>query len=161
MSKHLPRSELRGTPASPWCCGTARYSIGAMSRDTRLVVGVRCRFGELPEVEALLDTGAEWTLIGGELAELLAEECPREHDDEKPLLMSTRDGHVRGIFYRVLVRLIADSGSSLEVSASVLLARDWQRAPVLGYRGFLERIRIALDPGDAGEPARWFFGSSA
>lgn len=160
MSKLPRRSELQGTPASPWCCGAARCSTGTISGGAPLVLGVRCRLGESLEVEALLDTGAEWSLIGGELAEVLAEECPREHDDEKPLLMSTRVGSVRGVFHRVPVTLIADTGASLEVSASVLLAKDWRLWPVLGYRGFLERIRIALDPGDVDEPARCFFGSS-
>ncbi|WP_437301406.1 hypothetical protein [Sorangium sp. So ce426] len=58
------------------------------------------------------------------------------------------------------VLLVAERGESLTVSGSILIAPGWIGPVVLGYRGFLERLRFALDPG-CGPDDAWFFFSSA
>jgi hypothetical protein len=41
----------------------------------------------------------------------------------------------------------------------VLLAPEWEGPPVLGYRGLLERIRFALDPGVTDADQWMYFGA--
>lgn len=71
--------------------------------------------------------------------------------------MDTRFGKVLCFLHRVNVTLVADEGKDLLVPSSVLLSPDWGGPPVLGYRGFLERIRFGLDPGDYACQDQWFF----
>ena len=50
------------------------------------------------------------------------------------------------ILSRTRILLLACEGTSLEVEAATLVHPDWVGPSILGYRGFLERLRIALDP---------------
>jgi hypothetical protein len=146
-----------GEPRPPWCIGAARFDVGINTNGARLIVAARCRLGTL-ETEAMLDTGAEWSIFGGELAEALE----RDADDERlPIPMDTRLGRVDSRLYRLDIALLADEGEDLRISASVLLAPSWEGPPVLGYRGFLERIRFGLDPGHGNAEEQWFFFGSA
>jgi hypothetical protein len=145
-----------GEPSPPWCIGAARFNVGTNRNGARLMA--RCRLGTL-ETEALLDTGAEWSIFGGELAEALERDA---NDERLPIPMDTRLGRVDGRMYRLDIALLADEGEELRVSASVLLAPSWEGPPVLGYRGFLERIRFGLDPGHGNSEEQWlFFGSAS
>jgi hypothetical protein len=45
-----------------------------------------------------------------------------------------------------MLTILADDGESLEVQATVFVSRDWPAGTFLGYSGFLERIRFAVDP---------------
>ena len=105
-------------------------------------------------IPALFDTAAEWSLIGGDIAEALEEEA--EYDGWE-MSMDTRFGKVHCRLHRLDVTLVADEGEDLRVASSVLLSSDWEGPPVLGYRGFLERIRFGLDPGDYDRHDQWFF----
>jgi hypothetical protein len=146
-----------GEPQPPWCIGAARFDVGINRNGARLIVAARCRLGTL-KTEALLDTGAEWSIFGGELAEDLEQEADEESRD---IVMDTRLGCVDSRLYRLDVALLADEGDDLVISASVLLAPSWEGPPVLGYRGFLERIRFGLDPGLGNSEEQWFFFGSA
>lgn len=54
--------------------------------------------------------------------------------------------------------LLADRGRDLVFEATLLLAREWDGPPVLGYTNALDRLRFALDPGVVPGEARWYFG---
>jgi hypothetical protein len=41
---------------------------------------------------------------------------------------------------------MADEGESTEVEATFFVSKDWIGPTFLGYSGFLDRIRIAIDP---------------
>ena len=88
-------------PSAAWSGGAAQYWTEREAHDQVLVVAARCRLGEL-EVEdlALLDTGAEWSVIGGELAELVLGQA---HDTGDSITMSTRLGRVKGRLHRLSV----------------------------------------------------------
>ena|SRR5215471_2332109 len=43
--------------------------------------------------------------------------------------------------------IFAEQGESLNIEASVFVAADWYLGNFLGYTGFLERLRFAVDPG--------------
>lgn len=139
----------------PWAIGAALYDIDKeIAPGQSLVVGVRCRFGSLEaEVRALLDTGGQWSVIDGELGEILEDDLG---DAERPLRMSTRHGSLDGTLHRMMVHLLADRGECISVEASVVVIPAWPGPPVLGYRGFLERLRFALDPG-CWDGNQWFY----
>jgi hypothetical protein len=150
------RPVREGEPRRPWCIGSARFDVSINGNGGRLIVAARCRLGTL-ETVALLDTGAEWSIFGGELAEDLEQAA---EDEGRDVVMHTRLGRVGSRLYRLGVVLLADDGEDLHTSASVLLSRGWEGPPVLGYRGFLERIRFAIDPGGGNSDEQWlFFGS--
>jgi hypothetical protein len=121
-------------------------------------VAVKCRIGSLKATDlALLDTGAEWTVVGGDTAKILGDEIgsPSDH-----IVISTRLGRVKGALYRINVTLVAEQncGKDLTVDGCVFVSEEWEGPTVLGYRGFLERIRVALDPGVKVDEQTIFFG---
>ena len=87
-----------------------------------LTVAARCRISGIGNVElALVDTGAQWSLFGGELADI-ARECGS--DMGWSLKYSTRLGVFDARCYRLDIELVADEGQDLVVDASVLLAPE-------------------------------------
>ncbi len=91
---------------------------------------------------AQLDTGAAWSVLDGEIAEalgLLEQAGPT-------VTLSTRSGTVRGKLIRSSLTIVADEGESCEVDATLFVSRDWAYGNFVGYSGFLERIRFAVDP---------------
>ncbi len=129
----------------PWSVGASRYHSDPQRIRT---VGVRCRLGSLEnEDTALLDTGAEWSVIDDETAQLLSDDLGEALE---PLVISTRLGKAEGNIHRLTITLLADGdlGHDVKIDASVAILRNWKGPIVLGYRGFLERLRFALDPGN-------------
>lgn len=138
----------------PWAASSTRYRIATEHEGSSMTVAVPCRVVGLPfEIQALLDTGAAWSIIGGDLADLLV---TRLGTSGQTMILATRLGRIRGVLYELDVLLVADRGENLSVSASMLVAPGWMGPVVLGYQGFLERIRFALDPG-VGPDDAWFF----
>ena len=91
---------------------------------------------------AQLDTGSAWSILDCESAEdiglLTAPGIPRE--------LRTPLGTINGRLVTVPIELIADEGTSLDIEAIFFISEDWPGKTFLGYSGFLERIRFALDP---------------
>ncbi|MDM8541408.1 hypothetical protein QUF90_09990 [Desulfococcaceae bacterium HSG9] len=106
---------------------------------------------------ALLDTGAEWSVIGGETAILLEEQLGSPIESSR---MSTRLGLIDGFLHHVNITLLAgqNSGDNLTVESTVFVSEEWEGPLVLGYRGFLEKIRFALDPGVVPGEQIFYFG---
>ncbi|MFO0589643.1 MAG: hypothetical protein U0441_19045 [Polyangiaceae bacterium] len=109
------------------------------------------------ETHALLDTGAAWSLVGGDLADMIAEQGG---EVRQTIILSTRLGRIRGELQELDIVLPAERGDGLRVTGSVVVATGWTGPMVLGYRGFLERLRFALDPGTQVDDAWFFFGSA-
>ncbi len=129
-----------------WSSGFAEYFPGFKVGMSKLTVGVKCRLGDLEITDiALFDTGAEWTLIGGETAEILE---GRFSEAIETINYSTRLGKMNVTLRRLPILLLADDGcgADLYVESTVAVAPEWTGPIVLGYRGFLERIRFALEP---------------
>ena len=103
----------------------------------------------------MLDTGARWTLIGSELIELLGDELG---EGLEAVTMSTRLGRFQGTLHRLPIRLLADQGTDITVNATCLALKTWEGPNILGFTGFLERLRFALDPADMHATARIHFG---
>lgn len=140
----------------PWNTSSAEVFLDQPRPTGVLPVAVRCRFGSQPEELAMLDTGAQWTLIGPELIELLGDELG---EGLEAITMSTRIGRFQGTLYRLPIRLLADRGTDVTVDATCCALKAWPGPNILGFTGFLERLRFALEPAmDVGSIARIHFG---
>lgn len=95
------------------------------------------------ETFALLDSGAAWSVLDAETAEAIGV----DDSDGDPAELSTRRGTIPGKLVSAPVVLLAEEGEDLEVNATFFVSAEWPPGRVfLGYSGFLERIRFALDP---------------
>ena len=103
----------------------------------------------------MLDTGAHWTVIGSQTIALLGEELGEELGTVK---VSTRLGSFPGTLHRLPIQLLADQGEPLTVEGTCLALPNWRGPNVLGAHGFLERLRIALEPDSPHAEARIHFG---
>ncbi|MCP4104714.1 MAG: hypothetical protein GY749_04125 [Desulfobacteraceae bacterium] len=63
-----------------------------------------------------------------------------------------------GALHRMNISLPAYSGDDLTVESTVFISEEWEGPIVLGFKGFLERIRFALDPGIAAGEQFFYFG---
>ena len=154
---HLFRAS--GENYTEWSSGFASYLTDYKQGSHGLSVAVRCRIGDLETIDlALLDTGAEWSVISGDTATILGD---RLGPPSETIQMSTRFGTLLGALHRVNITLLAEEncGYDLTVEGSVFVPEDWAGPTVLGYRGFMERVRIALDPGAILDQQIFFFGS--
>lgn len=146
-----------GQPGPPWATGFAKYWIDRTAGQHALPVAVLCRIGRIEaEDYALLDTGAAWSVIGGDLVELISHQLT---EPGAAVTMSTRLGPIHGELHRLPITLIASEGDDLEVDATVVVSSEWTGPVVLGYRGFLERLRLGLDPGIQGDDQWLSFGA--
>jgi hypothetical protein len=108
-------------------------------------VYVRIEFPQLtpePVWFAQIDTGASWSVLDRELAEDLGV----LNGDGMLAAMSTRLGLIKGRLERLRVALVADEGEPVEIDATFFVSREWHGRTFLGYSGFLDRLRIAIDP---------------
>ncbi len=100
----------------------------------------------------LVDTGGHFCILSPEVVDLIGEALG-DHGEKTSLL--TAQGRLSGRLYRHRVELLAKKGENLDVEATVLVSPDWRGPSILGYTGFLERIRFAVDP----RTNRFHFGS--
>jgi hypothetical protein len=103
----------------------------------------------------MLDTGAHWTLVGPAIIDLLGEQLGEAIDSVK---MSTRLGRYEGTLHRLPIHLIADLGADFTVDGTCLALSEWPGPTILGFNGFLERLRFALEPATVQTEARIHFG---
>ena len=92
-------------------------------------------------VYAFVDTGAPYCIFDTEITEALG----LFPDNGERITLSTRRGSFVGTIQRLTIRLVAEQGDSLDIDASVFITSDWGRGNFVGYSGFLERFRFAID----------------
>jgi hypothetical protein len=127
-----------------WSTGSAEFYTDFDDKLRKIIVGVQCRIGEIDEAYmALLDTGATWSIIGGEMAQDF-EGLPV---DGPSITINSRFGDLTGDLKTLNITLVANHGDDLLVESTVFISKDWPGSLVLGFHGFLEKLRIALDPG--------------
>ena len=132
---------------SQWSTGAAYlyplYELGPY----KLITGVACELIALNRKEiALLDTGAELSVAGHEVYQgFLEKDIPLDFSVGKRTI-NTRFGNFEGLLYRIDIALTADWGEPLTIEGTFLFCKDWRGPTVLGFHGFLERIRFAIDP---------------
>ena len=136
---------LVGKDRRPFATGGARY------RDSDSAIpgyGARMYIQVRPEplpfaVLAMVDTAAPWCIFRPEIARILGDHLEAMPGEAK---LSTRLGEFRGTLYRGLLTVLAQEGDSLEVEATIFVSADWPGGDFVGYEGFLQRFRFAVDP---------------
>lgn len=97
---------------------------------------------------AQVDTGAAYSILEVDVASDLG-----LLDLQEPWTrLSTRVGVLNGQLIHLPVTLIADDGESLNLEAVFFVSPEWRGGTFIGYTGFLDRLRIALD-----SPANLFY----
>jgi hypothetical protein len=102
---------------------------------------------------AQLDSGAPWSMVTAEVAEALH----LLNGSGPEITLSTRTGECTGRLERVGVSLLATEGLSLDIEATIFVSGDWRGQNFIGWSGFLERIRFAVDPSQHAQ--HFYFGS--
>ena len=92
----------------------------------------------------MVDTAAPWCILDPDLAR-----SAERHLESLPDIASldTRLGRFTGRLYRGTTSVLAEEGEALAVDTTFFLAQDWTGGNFIGYQGFLERFRFAVDPG--------------
>ena len=105
----------------------------------------------LIEVLARLDPAAPWVVLNSELNRQIGLHA----DATRIVAMQTALGLKRGSLERFPVTLLAEQGDPLEIDATLFVCDDWEGSNFLGYNGFVDRIRFAVDP----KTEKFYFGS--
>lgn len=114
-----------------------------VSRSARVYVKVAVEGMEEPFL-ALLDTGAEYSVLDHEIAT----EAGLGNLDGEPITLNHRHGSTHGKLVRASISMLADEGETLLVDATVFVPQEaWPTGRnFIGYTGFLERVKVGLDP---------------
>src|SRR5262245_19308170 len=132
--------------AIPFTTGQATYrdfDPESPSRKRKLYVRIILPDSSGASLYALIDTGTPYCIFNTAVVETLR----IAFDEGEKIILRTAYGPFEGTVQRMMIRLIAEQGESLNIDASVFVAADWQLGNFLGYTGFLERFRFAVDPG--------------
>ncbi len=137
-----------------WSIGFAAFSQDGYRRSK---IYVKCKIHGLETTEqARLDTGSTYTVISKEVVQPIGHlltDCGEGGCE-------TWEGQLEGRLVKLDMTLIAEGGENLVIRQGLaLVSEEWGGPIVLGYHGFLDKIRIAIDPGNKPEDQLFYFGS--
>lgn len=91
----------------------------------------------------MVDTAAPWCILEPDLGK-----AAERHLESLPDIaaIDTRLGRFTGRLYRGSATVLAEEGEALAVDTTFFLSQDWNGGNFVGYQGFLERFRFAVDP---------------
>ncbi len=124
--------------------GVATYSDDDPSLNSKQTsVHVRIYLPEIRQkfLYAKIDPATSWVILNSDINEQLG---LRAYSND--ITLQTAAGKMRGCLERWPITLIADKGDALKIDATLFVCNEWTRGNFLGYSGFLERIRFAVDP---------------
>lgn len=130
---------------SPFATGRVSYLDAdphGQHRQSAIYLPVVLPFAQDISVYALLDTGSPFCVFDSALMAAAG----IDFDAGEPVALSTRVERIDGRLQRLALLIAAEAGEALSVDASVFVTRDWRHGHFLGYGGFLERLRVAVDP---------------
>ncbi|MCE7873640.1 hypothetical protein DYH09_25150 [bacterium CPR1] len=119
--------------------------------DTKVYVRLAIQ-GFPVDIHAMLDTGSTWSVLEPEVSEALG---LSQAQGLGKITLSTRVGQVAGTLHNIPVTIVAEQGQQLEVDAVFFAPENWPHCSFIGYRGFLEKIRFAVDA----QENRFYFGA--
>lgn len=92
----------------------------------------------------MVDTAAPWCILESDLGRAAERhlECLSEI-----ATLDSRLGRFTGRLYRGTITVLAEEGEALDVDTTFFLSEEWPGGNFVGYQGFLERFRFAVDPG--------------
>jgi hypothetical protein len=133
---------------SQWSTGGAYFYPLHEVGHHKLIMGIECEFLAIQKKQiAMLDTGAELCVAGNDVYQLfLAEHGFLGDSIIGKRKINTRLGNFEGTLHRIEIVLAAIWGEDLLVEGTFLFCEEWEGPTVLGFHGFLERIRLAIDP---------------
>ncbi len=106
---------------------------------------IRLRLGEgSSEFLAMVDTAAPWCILEPDLARVAEKHLESLSDIAS---IDSRLGRFTGRLYRGTTTVLAQEGEALAVDSTFFLSPEWSGGNFVGYQGFLERFRFAVDPG--------------
>ena len=120
------------------------------SKQTSIHVSVVIEGDMELSIFARVDPATPWVILNSEINEQIGLRA-----SSTKISLRTAVGVMRGSLERLPIRLVAEQGDPLEIDATVFVCDEWQRENFLGYSGFLERIRFAVDP----TSKKFYFGS--
>jgi hypothetical protein len=125
--------------------GRAKYQTDVAEAGATLELAVTCRVGDLDTAyRALLDTACPWCLLPPSVAAALGFDLETVGD----IRLHTRFGLLVGDIVRLPVTFVVDEGEALDVESTCFLSPDWPGPVVIGWKGCLQRMRFAFDPGE-------------
>src|SRR6185295_15600276 len=138
-------SILPGWERRPFATGVTRYS----DHERKLLASSPRIYLEVTPglirgtVQAMIDTAAPWCIFAPPIGRSIQDHFQPISEE---LFLNTRLGTFRGRLHLVPVSFPVLQGESLVIEATVFISPDWQGPNFLGYEGFLQRIRFAVDP---------------
>ena len=132
----------QGTPFTTGCASYGAVDPDGSGQQSAIYLPVILPFAHGISVYALIDTGAPFCIFNSDLLNAAG----IDFDAGEWITLSTRIGRVNGRIQRLELIVPAQEGDSLSVDASVFVTDEWQHGSFLGYGGFLERLRFAIDP---------------
>jgi hypothetical protein len=128
----------------PFTTGRATYrdfNREHVSSKTAIYVQVVLPIHTGISVYAVVDTGTPYCIFETEILEALG----FSFNNGESITLNTAYGSFRGTIQRLTIRLVAEQGDSLDVDSSVFVTGEWWYGNFVGYSGFLERFRFAVD----------------
>jgi hypothetical protein len=128
----------------PFTSGRSRFfdqDVEGAESTAKIYVKIHPEGFEGP-ILAQLDTGSPWSILTAEIADALGLFA----SPGVATRMRTRLGLIEGHLERIPVVVPADEGASLRIEATVFVCPDWDAGNFIGYSGFIDAIRIGLDP---------------
>jgi hypothetical protein len=148
-------TRLRSAQGRVFATGEARFTSHPAHAVDRLArIRLQVHIGEV-HAQAVLDTGGAYLVLSPEMAEE-AKLGPPIHSDR----IAIRGFVFTGSVHRIPVTIPADAGEPLTFEATAFVPElgaeePWPLPSYLGWQGCLDRIRLAIDPGDE----RLYFGA--
>ena len=136
---------LLAPDGSPFTTSRATYydtDPDGRRRQSAIYLQVVLPFAQGISVYALVDSGSPYCIFDSAL--MAAADI--DFDDGEPITLSTRIGRITGTIQRLPLIVAAEDGDPLAIDASVFVSGEWHQGHFLGYGGFLERLRFAVDP---------------
>jgi hypothetical protein len=126
--------------------GRSVYGADVANGTHRLFVAVTCQIGTHPDrFDGLLDPAAEWCVLTPRIARDLSLLSDTGEGDTR---LHSRFGTITGDLIRIPLIFPSVEGEKVTVDATWFVSADWPGPLVIGWKGCLERLRFALDPGD-------------
>ncbi len=154
MSSSSGEATLLTPEYLPFTTGTAPYYDSAkpdsVPREPRIYILIEPANLGIAAL-AMVDTGAPWCILEPWIGELI-----KDHVEELPkdVSLNTQLGLFSGKLYNGGLTLLAEEGEALEMEVTFFLCPDWPGGNFVGYLGFLDRLRFAIDP----QVNKFFFG---
>ncbi len=135
--------------ACGFATGLARSSDNLPGRVSAAHMVLTIRIGGLITTQAILDTGSPWCILNPDMVAILGDLVEETYVPTESLVI--RRIYYQGRFARVVIRLLVEAGTDLDVEATALVpilsvGAAWDVLDFIGLEGFLQVVHFAVDP---------------